>query len=173
MILKLETTLADPNTKTDARNLAQTHLDKLQEFAFLCLLVGMTDLLEHVKDVSLVQQTVNILPWEVMRKEDELISLMDRIPEDYFDKGKIPPSFPLLTSLRAELETGHFHGKKLSLQANIRATHRKTPAMAFKYLLKFKLSKWCDIVHQHLVARFIDENTSERSSPTPYGPGKR
>ena len=39
--------------------------------------------------------------------------------QDHFDRGKIPESFLQLHALRAELETGFFHGKKLTLQAYI------------------------------------------------------
>ena len=41
-------------------------------------LIGMVDLLMHTKDLSLLQQTVNTLPWEVTEAEDEFPEEDDR-----------------------------------------------------------------------------------------------
>ncbi|KAK3263998.1 hypothetical protein CYMTET_27234 [Cymbomonas tetramitiformis] len=58
------------------------------QYSKLGVLAGVTDLLEHVKDLSLMQQTVNTLPWEVARKEDALIELFDRDMPNYKHNDK-------------------------------------------------------------------------------------
>ncbi|KAK3288904.1 hypothetical protein CYMTET_3637 [Cymbomonas tetramitiformis] len=167
MVLRLENVLADQSAKADAKNTARTHLAKLLEFSFVVLLAGVTGLLEHVKDLSLVQQTVNTLPWEVAQHEDALIELLDRVPEEQLVKGKLSPTtFPLLCEIRSELITGAFHSKKLSLIEGIQVRSRRSPLEAFDYLCKYKLAKGCDVVYQRLKGRFVLEDSAERQSPT-------
>ena len=48
-------------------------------FVFIVCLIGICDLLHVVKDVSLLQQKVNTLPWEVCEAELNLIRLMDEL----------------------------------------------------------------------------------------------
>ncbi|KAK3284197.1 hypothetical protein CYMTET_8143 [Cymbomonas tetramitiformis] len=102
-----------------------------------------------------------------MTEEKNLIDLLDKVPEQYLDKGRIPQEvFPLLYQIRVELESGVFHGTRLSLRENMQLRSRSSPPEGFKYLLKYKLAKWCDVVYQHMVERFVTEHTAERLSPT-------
>ncbi|KAK3271656.1 hypothetical protein CYMTET_20009 [Cymbomonas tetramitiformis] len=71
---------------------ASTFLGELYKLVFVVTVIGLADLLAKVKAVSLFQQTVNTLPWEVAEKEAEFAHHFDKVyPEqlDFKDKDSV------------------------------------------------------------------------------------
>eukprot|EP00854_Cymbomonas_tetramitiformis_P020562 gene20562-24643_t len=133
------------------------------EFMFTCLLIALTDLLEKGKDVSLIQQTVKCIPWEVMRAVLNLRALMDGLPAK-LEQGHVDEwAFPTLSRKRAELESGTFHGEQLTTNG-AQSLYKSNAKKAFKYMLKFKLGKWCDLVYQYVGERFIEGHSEVAGS---------
>ncbi|KAK3250644.1 hypothetical protein CYMTET_39989 [Cymbomonas tetramitiformis] len=65
------------NGKDEQRAYAGKFLSEMYKLVFVVTVLGLADLLAKVKEVSLFQQTVDTLPWEVTEKEAQFAHSFD------------------------------------------------------------------------------------------------
>ncbi|KAK3249815.1 hypothetical protein CYMTET_40775 [Cymbomonas tetramitiformis] len=108
----------------EAAAAVQKRFYQLQRLVFVVTVLGLADLLLKVKGVSLFQQKVNTLPWEVTEKEAEFAHAFDKVyPEqlDFKDRDSAkvplnPNDFPMLCEYQEEIEKrGTFMGVALKV----------------------------------------------------------
>ncbi len=130
---------------------AKNFLKELRKMAFVVRVLGLSDLLRHVKNLSLFQQTVNTLPWEVQEKEiyfhDVLLNTV--LTEELHSNTLTEENFPLLFKHQAELTTKMYLGVNLT----VAPAHHGNGRAAFLSLLK-ELARWCDVTREYFKTRF-------------------
>ena len=63
-------------------------VNKIRSIFFVVTLLGIVDLLRHVKDLSLYMQSVNRLPWEIESHSAAFVNLMDKLATE-LKAGKV------------------------------------------------------------------------------------
>lgn len=90
---------------------------KLSNVTFVIHLMGIIDLLRHLKDLSLTFQTVNQLPWELEEFSSRFLDLMSQLADD-LAAGKVDRMLPASATSRstapfAAFELLHQHMRDL------------------------------------------------------------
>ncbi len=149
------------NGKDEERAYATKFLAEMYKLVFVVTVLGLADLLRKVKEVSLFQQTVNTLPWEVTEKEAQFAHNFDEVYTkqlDFQDRDSSkeplnPTDFPMLCAHQAEIETkGTFFGVNLKTAP----AHGRNFKKAFRSVCTSRLAKWCDLILEHFTSRFLD-----------------
>ncbi|KAK3279200.1 hypothetical protein CYMTET_12904 [Cymbomonas tetramitiformis] len=99
--------------KEEEKTYASTFLGELYKLTLVVTVLGLADLLRKVKAISLFQQTVNTLPWEVAEREKQFADDFDQTYTSQLDfkdrdTARVPLSeedFPMLCAHQAEIET--------------------------------------------------------------------
>ncbi|KAK3289849.1 hypothetical protein CYMTET_2730 [Cymbomonas tetramitiformis] len=130
---------------------AKHFLKELRKMAFVVRVLGLSDLLRHVKNLSLFQQTVNTLPWEVQEKEIYFheVLLNTVLTEELHSNTLTEENFPLLYKHQAELTTKMYLGVNLT----VAPAHHGNGRAAFLSLLR-GLARWCDVTREYFKTRF-------------------
>ncbi|KAK3272570.1 hypothetical protein CYMTET_19146 [Cymbomonas tetramitiformis] len=136
------------NGKDEERAYASKFLAEMYKLVFVVTVIGLSDLLAKVKEVSLFQQTVNTLPWEVTEKEAEFAHRFDEVYTKQLDfkdhesrnEPLNPADFPLLCAHQEEIETqGTFMGVALKTAP----VHGRDFKKVFRSVCTTRLAK-CD-----------------------------
>ncbi|CEO98804.1 hypothetical protein PBRA_006918 [Plasmodiophora brassicae] len=97
-------------------------LQLLRDMLFVGRVLVVHDMLSHIKKFSLYAQTVNVLPWELLEKGDELLSVFRQIEmctrADASSRELPDTLFPSITTSGTtwqEFVKGEFHGIALTL----------------------------------------------------------
>ncbi|KAK3239898.1 hypothetical protein CYMTET_50207 [Cymbomonas tetramitiformis] len=80
-------------------------LKEMAKMSFVVTTLGLSDLLRQVKDLSLFQQTVNTLPWEVAEQEHHfhVVQMNTALTEQLHNCELTEEGFPLRFKHQAEL----------------------------------------------------------------------
>eukprot|EP00854_Cymbomonas_tetramitiformis_P009003 gene9003-biopygen9168 len=131
-------------------------LKEMAKMSFVVTTLGLSDLLRQVKDLSLFQQTVNTLPWEVAEQEHHfhVVQMNTALTEQLHNCELTEEGFPLRFKHQAELMQNLMQKKYLGAELTVAPIFAGNGKAAFKSLLK-DLTKWSDLARAYFIERFV------------------